>query len=211
MLPPDNLRSLNVQDRRYTYGRRTNRVFIGIQPLNYEKSTLAARKVMKLHYRDSTSSNDKFSSYAQSIRLIFTRSTTHPVNNKTLELYPDGLMLSKFIHEGRPTTMKQTFVALPSLTSHSTFYKCLRSTLCQPQDSPHSPLTRLGVIFSYSLRLERNITLPSIQESFRPTFTPSQATKQYDAYTASTSKKTTLQQQSLESRSTRVFNFKSIG
>ena len=65
--------------------------------------------------------------------------------------------------------MKPTFVALPSLTSHSTFYECLRSILCQPQDSPHSPLTRLGVIISYSLRLERKITLPSIQKSFRPT------------------------------------------
>ena len=99
--------------------------------------------------------------------------------------------MSKFIHKERPTTMKPTFVALPSLTSHSTFYECSRSILCKPQDSPHSPLTRLGVIISYSLRLERKITLPLIQESFRPTFTPSQATKQYDVYTASPVKKTT--------------------
>ena len=54
--------------------------------------------------------------------------------------------------------MKPTFVALPSLTSHSTFYECSRGILCQPQDSPHSPVTRLGVIISYSLRLERKIT-----------------------------------------------------
>ena len=57
--------------------------------------------------------------------------------------------------------MKPTFVALPSLTSHSTFYECSRGILCQPQDFPHSPLTRLGVIISYSLPLERKITLPS--------------------------------------------------
>ena len=57
--------------------------------------------------------------------------------------------------------MKPVFVALPSLTSHSTFYGCLRSILCKPQDSPHSPLTRLGVIISYSLHLEGKITLLS--------------------------------------------------
>ena len=116
---------------------------------------------MKLHYRDSTSSNDEFSSYPKLIKLIFTTSTTHPVNNETLDLYSEGATLYKFICEGRPTTTKPTFVALPSLTSHSTFYECSRGILCQPQDSPHSPLTRLGVIISYSLHLERKITLPS--------------------------------------------------
>ena len=55
--------------------------------------------------------------------------------------------------------MKPTFVALPSLTSHSTFYECSSGILCQPQDSPHSPLTRLGVIIFYSLRLESKTTL----------------------------------------------------
>ena len=159
--------------------------------LNYEKSTLEAREVTKLHYRDLTSSNDEFSSYAQSIKLIFTRSTTHPINIETLDLYSGEATLSKFIHEGRPTTTKPTFVALPSLTSHSTFYECSRSIPCKPQDSPHNPLTRLGVIISYSLRLERKITLPLIEESFRPTFTPSQVTKQYAAYTAFPAKKTT--------------------
>ena len=113
------------------------------------------------------------------------------MNNETLDLYSEGATLSKFIHEGRPTTTKPTFVALPSLTSHSTFYKCSRSILCKPQDSPHSPLMRLGVIISYSLHLERKITLPSIQESFRPTFTPTQVTKQYGAYTASPAQITT--------------------
>ena len=116
---------------------------------------------MKLHYRDLTPSNDEFSSYALSSKRIFTTSTTNPVNNETLDLYFEGATLSKFIHEGRPTTTKQTFVALPSLTSHSTFYKCSRSILCKPQESPHSPLTRLGVITSYSLHLERKITSPS--------------------------------------------------
>ena len=122
---------------------------------------MEAREVTKLHYRDSESSNDEFSNYAQSIKLISTRSTTHPGNNETQYLYPEGATLSTFIHEGRPTTTKPTFVALPSLTSHSTFYECSRGILCQPQDSPHRPLTRLGVIISYSLRLERKITLPS--------------------------------------------------
>ena len=93
---------------------------------------------------------------------------THPVHNETQDLYSEGATLSKFIHEGRPTTMKPIFVALPSLTSHSTFYECSRGRLCQPLDSPHRPLTRLGVIISYSLRLERKITLPSIQESILP-------------------------------------------
>ena len=164
---------------------------MGIQVVHHEKAILEAREVTKLHYYDSTSSNDEVSSYAQSIKLISTRSTTHPMNNETIDLFPEGATLSKFIHEGRPTTTKPTFVALPSLTSHSTFYKCSRGILCQPQASPHSSLTRLGVIISYSLRLERKITLPSIQESFRPTFTPSKVTKQYGAYTASPSKKTT--------------------
>ena len=129
--------------------------------LHHEKSTLEACKATKLHYRDMTSSNEEFSSYAQSIKLISTTSTTHPVNNETLDLYSKGATLSKFIHEGRPTTTKPTFVALPSLTSHSTFYECSRGILCQPQDSPHSPLIRLGAIISYSLHLERKITLPS--------------------------------------------------
>ena len=57
--------------------------------------------------------------------------------------------------------MKPTFVALPSLTNHSTFYECSRSILCKPQDSPHSPLTRLGVIISYSLHLGRKVRSPS--------------------------------------------------
>ena len=100
---------------------------------------------------------------------IFTMSTTHPVSDETLDLYSEGATLSKFIYEGRPTTTKPTFVALPSLTSHYTFYKCLRSILCKPQESPHSLLTRLGVIISYSLHLERKVTLPSIQKSFCPT------------------------------------------
>ena len=141
--------------------KKNTSVFISIQEVHHKKSILEAHEVMKLHYHDLTSSNDEFSSYAQSIKLISTRSTTPPVNNDTLGFYSEGATLSKFIHEGRPTTMKPTFVALPSLTRHSTFYECLRGILCQPQDSPHRPLTRLGVIISYSVRLERKITLPS--------------------------------------------------
>ena len=142
------------------YGQNPHQGFIGIQVVHQEKSPLEARKVTKLNYRDSTSSNDASSSYAQSIKLIIATSMTNLVNNEALDIYSEGATVYKFIHEGRPTTTKPTFVALPSLTSHSTFYECLRGILCQPQDSPHSPLTRLGVIISYSLRLERKITLP---------------------------------------------------
>ena len=106
-------------------------------------------------------SNNELPSHALSIKLIATTSVTHPVNNETPNLYSEGATLSKYIHEGRPTNTKPTFIALPSLTSHSTFCKCSRGILCQPQDSPHSPLTRPGVIISYPLRLERKITLPS--------------------------------------------------
>ena len=81
------------------------------------------------------------------------------MNNETLDSYSEGATLSKFIHEGKPTTTKPTFVALPSLTSHSTFYKCSRGIPCQPQDSPHRHLTRLVVIISYSIHLERRIML----------------------------------------------------
>ena len=129
--------------------------------MNPEKPTLEACKVTKLHYRNPTSSNDEFSSYVQSIKLISTRATTPQVHNETLDLYPEGATLSKFIREGRPTTTKRTFVALLSLTSHSTFYECSRSILCQPQHPSHSPSTRLGVIISCSLHLERKITSPT--------------------------------------------------
>ena len=112
------------------------------------------------------------------------------MNTVTPDLYFQGARLSKFILEGRPTTTKWTFVALLSLTSHSTFYECSRSILCQPQHPPHRPSTRLGVIISYSLHLERKITSPSTS-IISPTFTPSQVTKQYGAYTASPAKKTT--------------------
>ena len=122
---------------------------------------LGSERGNELHYRDLTSSKDEFSSYGQSIKLISTPFTTHPVNNKTLDLYFEGATLFKCIHEGRPITTKPSFAALPSLTNHSTFYECSRGILCQPQHPPHRPLTRLGVIFSYSLHLERKITLPS--------------------------------------------------
>ena len=143
------------------YGRSPHQGVIGIQAIHHEKATLEARKVTELHYHNSTYSNNEFSSCAQLINLISTTSTTPPVNNETLYLYPEGAMLSKFIHEGKTTTTKPTFVALPSLTSHSTFYECSRGILCQAQDFPHSPLMKLGVIISYSIHLKRRITSPS--------------------------------------------------
>ena len=119
------------------------------------------REVTKLLQRDTTSSNDEFTSYRRSIKLIPTTSTTHPVKNETPDLYTEGATLSKFIYEGRPTTTKPTFVALPNLTSHSTLHVCSRGIFYQPQYSPHSPLTKLGVIILYFLCLERKIISPS--------------------------------------------------
>ena len=119
------------------------------------------RKVTKLLQRDTTSSNDDFTSYGRSIKLIPTTSTTYPVKNETPDLYPEGATLSKFIYEGRPTTTKPTFVALPNLTSHSTFHECSRGTPCQPQASLRKHLTKPVVIISYSIHLERKITLRS--------------------------------------------------
>ena len=119
------------------------------------------REVTKLLWHDTTSSSDDFTSYGQSVKLIPTTSTTHPVRNETLDLYPEGATLSNFIYEGRSTTMKPTFVALPNLTSHSTFHECSRGTPCQPQASLHKHLTKPVVIISYSIRLERKIMLRS--------------------------------------------------
>ena len=106
-LRPDDSRSLNVHDRRFIHGRRTHQVFNDIQALNHETPTLETRKVTKLHQHDLTTSNDEFPSYAQSITLISTRSTTPPVYNQTLDLYREGATLFKFIHEGRLTTTKR--------------------------------------------------------------------------------------------------------
>ena len=85
---------------------------ISIKAVYHEKNTLEAREVTKLHYRDSTYSNDSFPNYAQSIKLIFSTSTTQAANNETLDLYSEGATLFKFMYEGRPTTMKPTFAAL---------------------------------------------------------------------------------------------------
>ena len=113
------------------------------------KPTLEEREVTKLLQRDTTFSNDDFTKLrAGSIKLISTTSTTHPVNNETPDLYPEGATLSNFIYEGRPTTTKPTFIALPYLTSHSTFHECSRGTPCQPQASLHRHLTKPVVIIS---------------------------------------------------------------
>ena len=129
--------------------------------IHHEKPTLEAREVTKLLRCDSTSSNDDLPSYAQSIKLISTSSTTQPMNNETPDLYPEGATLSKFIYEGIPTTTKPTFIALPYLTSHSIFHECSRGTPCQPQASLHRHLTKPVVIIFYSIRLERKIALLS--------------------------------------------------
>ena len=134
---------------------------IDIQAIHHQKPTLEAHKVTKLLRHDMISSNDNLPSYAQSIMLIYTTSTTPPVTNETPDSYPEGATLSKFIYEGRPTTTKTTFIALPYFTSHSTFHECSRGTPCQPQASLHKHWTKLVVIISYSICLERKITLLS--------------------------------------------------
>ena len=116
---------------------------------------------MKLLLYDMTSSNDDLPNYAKSITFISLPSTTHPVHNQTPDFYPEGAMLSKFNYEGRLTTTKPTSVALPYLTSYSTFHECSRGTPCQPQPSLHRHLTNPVVIISYSIRLERKLTLLS--------------------------------------------------
>ena len=115
------------------------------------------REVTKLLRRDTTSSNDTLPSYAQSIKLISTPSTTHPVKNEKSDLYPEKKTLSNFIYEGSSTTTKPIFVALPHLTSHSTFHECSRGSPCQPQGSLHRHVTKLVVIILYSIHLERKI------------------------------------------------------
>ena len=122
---------------------------------------MESRKATKLLRRDTTYSNDNLPSYVQLIKLISTTSTTHPENKETPDLYSEGETLSQFIHEGRPTTTKSTFVALPYLTSYSTFHECLRGTPCQPQASLHKHVTKPVVIILYSIHLERKITLLS--------------------------------------------------
>ena len=126
--------------------------------IHHEKPTLEVHEVTKLLQRDTTSSNDDFTSYRRPIKLIPTTSTTHPVTNETPDPYPERATLSKIIHEGRPTSTKPTFVALPNLTSHSTFYECSRGTPCQPQASLHKHLMKMVVIISYSIHLERKTT-----------------------------------------------------
>ena len=153
------------------------------------------RKVTKLLRRDTTSSNDKFTSYQRSIMLIPTTSMTHLVTNETPDSYPEGETLYTFIYEGRPTTTKPSFVALPNLTSLSTLHECSRGIFYQPQYSPHSPLTKLGGIIPYFLRLERKIISPLTFIIHWNTTTESTPTK----LIYSTSKKTTTFQVGIQS------------
>ena len=149
--------TFKIDDRRFTHERTTYQVLIDIQATHHEKPTLEAREVTKLLRRDTTSSNDDLPSYAQSINLISTTSTASPAKNDTPDLYSEGATLSNFIYEGRSTTTKPTFIALPYLTSHSTFHECSRGTPCQPQAPIHRHLTKPVVIILYSIHLERKI------------------------------------------------------
>ena len=145
------------------------------------------REVTKLLRHDTTSSNNDFTSYRRSIKLIPTTATPSPVKNETPDSYPEGATVSNFIYEGRPTTTKPTFVALPNLTSHSTFHECSRGIFYQPQYSPYGHLMKLGVITLYFLRLERKIISPLTFIICWNTTTESTPTK----LIYSTSKKTT--------------------
>ena len=109
------------------------------------------------------------------------------MNNETPNLYSEGSTLSHFIHEGRPTTTKLTYVALPSSISHSTFHECLRGTPCQPQASLHKHLTKLVMITSYSLHLERRIT--SLSTSTTRWNTTTEFTQKKSIYSNSSSQR----------------------
>ena len=171
--------------------------FTGKQALQHEKTILEAHEITKLHKRDTTSSYDEFPRYAQPYKLIPTTSTTPPVNNQTSNLYSEGAMLSNFIYERRPTTTKLTYVALPSSISHSTFHECSRGTPCQPQASLHKHLTKLFVIISYSLHLERKIT--SLSTSTTRWNITTESTQKKSIY--SNSKKPTTSQVGIHSSS----------
>ena len=158
---PDDSRRLNGKDQRVTHGITTHQGFNGKQALQHEKTVLEVNETTKLHKRDTTSSYDESLRYAQPYKLIPTTSTTHPVNNETPDLYSEGVTLSNFIHEGRPTTTKLTLVDLPSSIDHSTFHECTKGILCLALTSHQSPLTRQVVIISYSLHLGRKNTLLS--------------------------------------------------
>ena len=140
--------------------RRTYQVLIAIQAIHQEKPTLEARKVTKLLRRDTTSSNDDFTSYGRSIMLMSTTSTTHLVKNEPqIYISKERRYLNLSTKEDRQP--RNRLVALPNLTSHSTFHECSRGTPCQPQVSLHKQLTKPVVIISYSICLERKITLRS--------------------------------------------------
>ena len=159
------------------------------------KTISEAHKITKLHKHDTTSSYDKFPHYTQPYKLIPTTSTTHSVNNETPNIYPEGATLSNFIHEGRPTTTKLTYVAFPSSISHSTFHECSRGTPCHPQAFLHKHLTKLVVITIYFLHLERKIISQSIFTTRWNTTTESTQKK----LIYSTSKKTTTFQVGIQS------------
>ena len=115
----------------------------------------------KLLRRDTTYSSDDLPSYAQSIKLISTTSTTHPVNNGTPDLYSEGATLSKLIYEGRPTTTKPTsllFHISPAILPSTN----VREVHLVNHKLPFTNLlTKPVVIISYSIRLERKIMLLS--------------------------------------------------
>ena len=61
------------------------------------------------------------------------------MNNETPNLYSEGVTLSIFIDEGRPTTTKPTVIALPSSINHSNLFECFKkytlSCTCFPSQS----------------------------------------------------------------------------
>ena len=88
--------------------------------IHHEKPTWEVRKVTKLLRHDTTSSNDDFTSYQRSIKLIPTTSTTYPVKNETPDSYPEGATLSKFSPRRKTDNYETDFRC--SSKSHQPFY-----------------------------------------------------------------------------------------
>ena len=66
---------------------RMNQGFTGKQTLQLEKTISEVHEITKLHKHDTTSSYNEFPRYVQPYKLIPTKSTTHPVNNASQNLY----------------------------------------------------------------------------------------------------------------------------
>ena len=115
---------------------------------------------------------------------------THLVNNENLDLYSEEATLSKFIHEGRPTTTKMTFVTLPSLQPIY-LQRMLERYTSSTTRFPSQSFDETGCDFFLFPTPGKKHHITIDPEILSPYFTPSQVTKQYGTYMASPAKKTT--------------------